>query len=61
MAEVIGTLAFAVVFFGGDQNAVLSLGIVGLVVALSAYPRRRAWQQAVDYFAATIPGIIDSQ
>ena len=61
LAEIIGMLAFVVVFFGGDQNDVIRLGIVGLVVALFAYPRRSAWQQAVAYFAATIPGIADSQ
>ena len=61
MAEVIGMLAFVVVFFGGDQMDVIRLGIVGLVVAVFAFPRRRAWQQTVNYFAATIPGIADVQ
>jgi hypothetical protein len=61
LAEIIGVLAFVVVFFGGDKSDVIRLGVVGLVVALFAYPRRGAWQQTIDYFAATTPGITDSQ
>ena len=52
MAEVIGLLALAVTFFGGDQSDVLRLGIVALAVSLYNYPRRSAWQQTVDYFSA---------
>ncbi|HEX8090621.1 MAG TPA: hypothetical protein VF762_17305 [Blastocatellia bacterium] len=61
LAEVIGVLALAVVFFGGDQAAVIRLGVVALVVALFAYPRRSAWQRAVDYYAATIPGVTETR
>jgi hypothetical protein len=57
LAEIIGVLALAVVFFGGDEAAVIRLGVVALVVALFAYPRRSAWRQAVDYYAATILGV----
>jgi hypothetical protein len=60
LAEIIGVLAFVVVFFGGDQTDVIRFGVVGLVVALFAYPRRRAWQQAIDYFTARIPGFAGS-
>lgn len=56
IAEIIGVLALAVVFFGGDQNDVIRLGIVALIVSLYNYPRRSAWQRAVDYFSATMPG-----
>ena len=56
IAEIIGVLALVVVFFGGDQNDVIRLGIVGLIVSLYNYPRRTAWQRAVDYFSATMPG-----
>jgi hypothetical protein len=55
LAEIIGMLALVIVFFGGDQSDVIRLGLVGLFVALFAYPRRGAWQQAIDYFSATIP------
>ena len=61
LAELIGMLALIIVFFGGDQSDVIRLGVVGLVVALFAYPRRGAWQQAVDYFSAAMPGITDSR
>ena len=55
MAEVIGMLALAVAFFGGDQNDVIRLTIVGLAVLVWNYPRRSAWERAVYYFAATAP------
>jgi hypothetical protein len=51
-AEIIGMLALAVVFFGGDQNDVIRLSVVGLVVSLYNYPRRSAWERAANYYAA---------
>jgi hypothetical protein len=57
LAEIIGVLALVVVFFGGNQSDVLRLGIVALAVTLYAYPRRAAWQKAVEYYAATMPGV----
>jgi len=56
IAEVIGVLALAVAFFGGDQSDVIRLGIVAMAVSLYNYPRRSAWQRAVDYFSATNAG-----
>ena len=56
IAEVIGALALVVVFFGGDQNDVIRLGVVALAVSLYNYPRRWAWQRAADYFSATNVG-----
>lgn len=56
IAEVIGVLALVVAFFGGDQNDVIRLGVVALAVSLYNYPRRSAWQRAVDYFSATKAG-----
>jgi hypothetical protein len=52
IAEVIGVLALVVAFFGGDRNDVIRLGVVALAVSLYNYPRRSAWQRAVDYFSA---------
>jgi hypothetical protein len=52
IAEVIGVLALAVAFFGGDQSDVIRLGVVALAVSLYNYPRRSAWRRAVDYFSA---------
>ena len=57
LAEIIGLLALVVAIMGGDKGAVVRLGVVALVVELFTYPRRRAWQQAIDYFAATTPGL----
>lgn len=54
-AEVIGILALVVAFFGGDQNDVIRLSVVGLAVLVWNYPRRSAWNRAVYYFAATTP------
>jgi hypothetical protein len=56
LAEIIGMLALVIVFFGGEQGDVIRLGLVGLVVALFAYPRRGAWQQAIDYFSDSLSG-----
>jgi hypothetical protein len=36
---------------------VLRLGVVAVAVTLFAYPRRRSWQQAAEYFAERMPGI----
>ncbi|HSB09566.1 MAG TPA: hypothetical protein VLM38_08785 [Blastocatellia bacterium] len=55
IAEVIGVLALVVAFFGGTQSDVVRLGAVALVISLYNYPRRSAWQRAVDYFTATLP------
>ena len=56
IAEVIGVLALVVAFFGGDKNDVIRLGVVALAVSLYNYPRRSAWQRAVDYFSAANAG-----
>ena len=56
IAEVIGVLALVVAFFGGDKNDVIRLGVVALAVSLYNYPRRSAWQRAVDYFSGTKAG-----
>ena len=55
IAEIIGLLALMVAFFGGDQNDVVRLSVVGLAVSLYNYPRRSAWERAVYYFSATAP------
>ena len=60
IAEIIGVLALVVAFFGGDQNDVIRLGVVALAVSLYNYPRRSAWQRAVDYFSATKSGVAES-
>ena len=57
LAEIIGILALVGGVMSGDKDLVVRLGVVALVVELFTYPRRRAWQQAIDYFAATTPGI----
>ena len=54
-AEIIGVLALVVAFNSGDQADVVRLGIVALVVSLYNYPRRSAWQKAVDYFSVAMP------
>jgi hypothetical protein len=56
IAETIGMIALLVSFFGGGQFYVIIFGVVGLVVILSSYPRRAAWEKIVEYYAATMPG-----
>ncbi len=55
MAEAIGVLALAIVFFSGNDFDPVRLGVVALAITLYNYPRRADWQQAVDYFSATLP------
>lgn len=57
LAEAIGVLAIAVAFSGGTLWDVVRLGVVALVITLYSYPRRQAWQQIVDYYAAAVPGV----
>ncbi|HWP42659.1 MAG TPA: hypothetical protein VNO14_05450 [Blastocatellia bacterium] len=56
IAETIGVLALLVSFFGGGQFYVIIFSVVALVVVLSSYPRRAAWEKIVEYYAATMPG-----
>lgn len=56
IAELIGLLALAVAFFGGDQSDVIRLGVVAMAVSLYNYPSRSAWRRAVDYYAAAAAG-----
>lgn len=57
LAEAIAILAILVGMFGGEQGDVIRFGVVAIVVELFTYPRLRAWQKAIEYFAATAPGI----
>jgi Na+/H+ antiporter NhaC len=57
IAEVIGVLSLVVAFFGGDKSDVIRLGVVAMAVSLYNYPRRSAWQRAVDYFASAKAGV----
>lgn len=50
IAEVVGVLALVIAFFGGGQLDILVVGLVGMFVAFSSYPRRAAWQQTAAYF-----------
>ncbi|HEY7546083.1 MAG TPA: hypothetical protein VID27_14425, partial [Blastocatellia bacterium] len=55
LAEAIGVLGLLIGFLGGSQMEVISLGVISFAMTLSNYPRRAAWEQVVDYFAATLP------
>ena len=55
IAEMIGLLALPMSFLGGSSTDVLVLGIIGLMVSLSSYPRRGAWEKAANYFASSAP------
>jgi hypothetical protein len=54
IAEIIGLLSLLIVFFGGTQGDVLILGIVGLAVVFSNYPRREPWLKTAQYFEANL-------
>ncbi len=55
LAEAIGVLGLLIGFLGGSQMEVVSLGVIAFTMTLSTYPRRAAWEQVVDHFAATLP------
>ncbi len=52
LAEAIGVLALLVGIFASEQFYVLVFGLVAIVVLLSSYPRRMAWERAAEYFAS---------
>ena len=52
LAGAIGVLALLVGIFAGEQFYVLVFGLVAIVVLLSSYPRRMAWERAAEYFAS---------
>lgn len=52
LAEAIGVLALLVGILTGEQFYVLVFGLVAIVVLLSSYPRRMAWERAAEYFAS---------
>ncbi len=52
LAEAIGVLALLVGLLTGEQFYVLVFGVVAMVVLLSSYPRRMAWERAAEYFAS---------
>jgi hypothetical protein len=52
IAEIIGLLGLVICLFGGTQRDLLALGATGLVLALSTYPKRTAWEKTVKYLSA---------
>lgn len=50
VAELIGILALVIIFVGGTQREVLLIGLVGLAIVFSCYPRFAAWQRTIKYF-----------
>jgi hypothetical protein len=52
LAEAIGVLALLVGIIAGEQFYVMVFGLVAMVVLLSSYPRRTAWERAAEYFAS---------
>jgi hypothetical protein len=52
IAEVIGLLGLVICLLGGGQRDLLALGATGLVLALSTYPKRTAWEKTVRYLSA---------
>ncbi|HWC76520.1 MAG TPA: hypothetical protein VG778_03620 [Blastocatellia bacterium] len=58
IGEAIGLLAVLVALFGGTQLDVIVCGLVAGIVLLSNFPRRAAWERAVNFFAAGKPGSI---
>ena len=52
LAEAIGVLALMVGILTGEQFYALVFGVVAMVVLLSSYPRRMAWERAAEYFAS---------
>ena len=53
LAEVVAILGLLISFLGGGRNDVIIFGAIGLMVTLSSYPRRAAWERTANYFAET--------
>jgi hypothetical protein len=51
IAEVIALLGLILCFLGGGQRDILALGATGLILALSTYPKRAAWEKMVEFLA----------
>ena len=57
LAEIIGVLGLVGSMLTGESDIVVRLGVVALAIIFYNYPRRGAWQKAVEYYAAsTVPG-----
>jgi hypothetical protein len=54
IAEIIGLLGLLIMFFGGTERDVLILGIVGIALVFSNYPRREAWLKTAQYFGSNL-------
>jgi hypothetical protein len=52
LAEAIAVLSLLVGVLAGEQFYVMVFGLVAIVVLLSSYPRRMAWERAAEYFAS---------
>jgi hypothetical protein len=53
VAETIGIMGLLVSLFGGSRRDVGTLGVVALLVLVSGYPSRRAWERTIDYLLST--------
>jgi hypothetical protein len=56
IAELIGALGLVGTLLTGESDIVVRLGVVALAIIFYNYPRRGAWQHAIDYYSATNPG-----
>lgn len=54
IAEIIGLLALAIIFFGGSGRDVFILALVGVFVVFTNYPRREAWLKTAKYFETNL-------
>jgi hypothetical protein len=52
LGEMTAVLGLILAIVGGQLIDFLRLGGVGLVVVILNYPRRRAWERTIDYFAS---------
>ncbi|HEY6330141.1 MAG TPA: hypothetical protein VI756_12455 [Blastocatellia bacterium] len=49
IAELIGLLGLVLCFVGGGLRDVVTLGMIALVLAISSYPKRSAWEKTIAY------------
>jgi F0F1-type ATP synthase membrane subunit c/vacuolar-type H+-ATPase subunit K len=53
MGEAVALIGLTVSIVSGEAADFFRLGAVGLAMALISYPRRSAWEQAIEQLAAT--------
>lgn len=56
LGEAVALIGLMLTIITGDSTEVLRLGVVALAMVLLGYPRRAAWERAVQFYASANGG-----